>query len=99
MSYDDDIKEAPCEICKQPVDLRDNEDGNDNVEVTPTGYAHAGCFRATFAEAALWHYLSGNDLETAVGDLLCDLMHFADRKGVNFADALARGRGHHDDEI
>lgn len=36
---------------------------------------------------------------TKLGDLLCDLMHWADMMGVDFDYALDNGRGNYDAEI
>jgi hypothetical protein len=60
--------------------------------------------RAERAEAALVAYiehtgdsLRANDVETWVGDLLCDLRHFADAMGFEFnPDA---GEKNHDAEV
>lgn len=56
--------------------------------------------RAYWAEQAItvFRALSGTDLEDALGDLLCDLMHWADAQGYDFALALARAEDHHEAE-
>ena len=55
--------------------------------------------RETFAGRSLGQLLaeSGHDGDAldALGDLLGDLMHLADARGLDFADALERGRGHY----
>ena len=37
---------------------------------------------------------TGSDAETALGDLLCNLLHFAEQHEVNFESALESGRWH-----
>jgi hypothetical protein len=56
---------------------------------------HAGC-----ARAVLRHYRSvtGADRETALGDLLADLMHWSDRHNFDFDLALSRAQGHYEAE-
>ena len=48
--------------------------------------------RAAFADAALKAYMSRTscDCEDCVGDLLADLMHWCDKCGLSFAEALYR---------
>jgi hypothetical protein len=55
---------------------------------------------AESARAALRHYRSvtGADCETALGDLLADLMHWSDRHNFDFALALSRAQGHYEAE-
>jgi hypothetical protein len=53
---------------------------------------------AKTAHVALRNYRSGNDCETALGDLLTDLMHWSDRHDVDFDLALSRAHGHHEAE-
>jgi hypothetical protein len=36
--------------------------------------------------------------EDALCDLLCDLMHWCDRNGVQFGEQLQRGMGHYREE-
>jgi hypothetical protein len=38
------------------------------------------------------------NLEYILCDLLCDLMHYADGAGIDFATAYERSAGHHDHE-
>ena len=52
--------------------------------------------RAERAEAALAEY--GSDDE-ALRDILSDLMHWADRKGVDFSEELAFAEGHYEAEV
>jgi hypothetical protein len=52
--------------------------------------------RAEWAGAALRHFqcVTGTDYEDALGDLLCDLMHWCDRNNFDFELALFRAQGH-----
>jgi hypothetical protein len=56
--------------------------------------------RAEWAAAALRHFqcTTGADYEDALGDLLCDLMHWADRTKFDFDAALVRARMHYEAE-
>ena len=56
--------------------------------------------RARWAETALnsFRQETGADTEDALPDLLCDLMHLADRKGWNFEAELERARTHYEAE-
>lgn len=56
--------------------------------------------RAEWAASALRHFqcTTGADYEDALGDLLCDLMHWADRNNFDFEAALFRARGHYEAE-
>ncbi len=62
---------------------------------------HNNTRRAGWALSALLAFQDevGRDDESAVADLLCDLMHFCDAVGVTFAVELARGERHHDEEV
>jgi hypothetical protein len=53
--------------------------------------------RAKWAKAALQTFMqqTGVDYEDALGDLLCDLIHLADREPFDFDAALERARSHH----
>jgi hypothetical protein len=53
--------------------------------------------RAEWAAAALRHFqrMTGCDYEDSLGDLLGDLMHWADRNNFDFDAALARAQGHY----
>jgi hypothetical protein len=53
--------------------------------------------RAAWASAVLQQFrrLTGTDREDALGDLLCDLMHWSDRNNFDFELALDRARGHY----
>jgi hypothetical protein len=56
--------------------------------------------RAEWAAAAIRHFQchTGTDWEDAVADLLCDLIHFCDREGFDFAHELDRARMHYEAE-
>jgi hypothetical protein len=56
--------------------------------------------RAKWAASALEEFqsLSGTDYEDSLGDLLCDLMHWASAKNFDFDAALCRARSHYEDE-
>jgi hypothetical protein len=47
---------------------------------------------------ALFMQLTGTEHEDALGDLLADLMHWADRNQYDFDAALERARGHYEAE-
>ena len=42
--------------------------------------------------------MTGTDYEDALGDLLCDLMHWSDRSNFDFEAALSRARMHYEAE-
>ncbi len=56
--------------------------------------------RAAWAAAALHEFrrITGTDDEAALGDLLCDLMHWSDRNDCDFDAALSRARMHYEAE-
>ena len=56
--------------------------------------------RSTWAGRALavFMHITGTEEEDALGDLLADLMHWADRNQFDFDAALERARGHYDAE-
>ena len=64
--------------------------------MTPTNHD-----RAEWAAAALRHFqcTTGTDYADSLGDLLCDLMHFADANNFDFKAALTRARGHYAEEF
>jgi hypothetical protein len=53
--------------------------------------------RAEWAAVALRHFqcVTGSDYEDSLGDLLGNLMHWADRSNFDFDAALCRARGHY----
>jgi hypothetical protein len=57
--------------------------------------------RAASADAALTAYMSRTscDCEDCLADLLCDLMHWADKAQVNFAEEFRRARFHYCAEV
>ena len=65
-----------------------------NVPPDPEGINDS---RAEWAVYALVAFMSqtGTDRESAVTDLLCDLMHLADRDGSDFSADLERARMHY----
>jgi hypothetical protein len=56
--------------------------------------------RARWASAALSAFMkeTGADQEDALGDLLADLMHWADRNNYDFNAALDHARWHYETE-
>jgi hypothetical protein len=57
--------------------------------------------RAIWADDALstFRNATGCDHADSLGDLLCDLMHWADAHNFDFSSALARAEGHYAEEI
>jgi hypothetical protein len=57
--------------------------------------------RAASADAALKAYMSRTscDCEDCLADLLCDLMHWADKARVDFAGEFRRARFHYCAEV
>ncbi|CAN5142181.1 hypothetical protein BH10PLA2_BH10PLA2_34800 [soil metagenome] len=43
--------------------------------------------------------MHGEDLECAIADLVCDLLHLADQKGLNAQKILWRGNAHFEAEL
>jgi len=56
--------------------------------------------RAQWADEALTNFRRATrcDHEDSLGDLLCDLMHWADRNNFDFEAALIRAQGHYEAE-
>ena len=56
--------------------------------------------RAEWGACAIRHFQSHTciDLEDALADLLCDLMHFAGRNGFDFTHELRRSGMHYEAE-
>lgn len=56
--------------------------------------------RALWADAAIRAFMDvcRTEFEDSLGDLLCDLMHWADRAGFQFDLALERARCHYEAE-
>jgi hypothetical protein len=63
--------------------------------------APANAERAASADAALLAYMSRTpcDCEDSLADLLCDLMHWADKCRFSFAEELHRARCHYAAEV
>jgi hypothetical protein len=61
----------------------------------------ANAERAASADAALKAYMSRTscDCEDCLADLLCDLMHWADKARFNFAEEFRRGYFHYRVEL
>lgn len=57
--------------------------------------------RAEAAADALRHFqrATGTDDEGALGDLFCDLMHWASANNFDFDAALCRARGYYEEEV
>lgn len=57
--------------------------------------------RAAWAGIAMDAFTNevGTDFEDSLCDLLCDLMHWADRRGFDFSAELARATTHYDFEF
>jgi hypothetical protein len=56
--------------------------------------------RAEWAETSLRHFRSwtGAEYDDALGDLLCDLMHWCDRNDFDFEAVMDRARMHYEAE-
>ena len=63
--------------------------------------ASAFAERAASADAALKAYMSRTscDCEDCLADLLCDLMHWAEKCGLGFEGELYRARCHYTAEV
>jgi hypothetical protein len=57
--------------------------------------------RAGWAEQALTAFRSAtrSEYQDVLADLLCDLIHWADREGVDFEREFARACGYYRDEV
>jgi hypothetical protein len=68
--------------------------------VVPPDPDRSNADRASWAAVALNAFQdeTGADDEDALGDLLCDLMHWCDRSGYEMDVALERARGHYEAE-
>ncbi len=66
----------------------------------PPGHDGLNDYRSAWAGSALATFMlvTGTEAEDALGDLLADLMHWADRKGYDFDAALDRARFHYEAE-
>jgi len=56
--------------------------------------------RAEWADEAIKTFIkrTGTDFEDSLGDLLCDLMHWSDRNGIDFNTMLERAQDHYREE-
>jgi hypothetical protein len=56
--------------------------------------------RSSWADAAIAAFQdeTNTDIEDAVADLLCDLMHWCDRNMFDFDRELERGKNHYEEE-
>jgi hypothetical protein len=63
---------------------------------SPSNNQHAAC-----ADAAIRNFCkdTGCDLEDSLGDLLCDLMHWAKRERLDFELVLDQARSHFEAEV
>ncbi|MBO0838922.1 MAG: hypothetical protein J2P28_25880 [Actinobacteria bacterium] len=50
----------------------------------------------SFANRQYADGIYGEQLETVLGDMLADMMHYARRAGIDWTGALAQAEGHHD---
>jgi hypothetical protein len=66
----------------------------------PAGPQTTNADRTEWAASALRHFQcrAGCDYEDALGDLLCDLMHWSGRNNFDFETPLCRARGHYGEE-
>jgi hypothetical protein len=81
---------------EHPIILR--ADGGE-IEHSPEAVTNRT--RAAWAEACVSVFVqhTGCDREDSLGDLLCDLMHWAERHDFDFDIALDRARGHFEAEL
>ena len=73
----------------------------DTTKPLPADPENMNAERTEWASAALIEFrrISGADHEDALGDLLCDLMHWSDRNNFDFDAALFRAQMHYQAEI
>lgn len=73
----------------------------DTTKPLPADLDSMNANRAEWAAAALYEFrrLTGADYEDALGDLLCDLMHWSDSNNFDFEAALFRAQMHYQAEI
>ena len=63
--------------------------------------------RAMSAETGLLEYAFGkeggeefyDDAELVLSDFLTDLMHYAQRRGIDFVRCIERAKSHHEEEV
>lgn len=63
--------------------------------------APSNALRALWADESLQVFMARTrcDCEDSLADLLCDLMHWADKAGMSFSRELGRARFHYAAEI
>lgn len=56
--------------------------------------------RAGWADDCIAHFMgiTGAELEDALSDLLCNMMHWCDRNGLQFENELERANMHYNEE-
>ena len=90
----DDDSYADCPECHRHGALKDFRAKPSPLPPDPDGQ---NSHRGSWADKAISAFQSatGTDREDALSDLLADLMHWADRAGYGFNDALERARRHY----
>jgi hypothetical protein len=81
-------------------DAKSNNNAGQSNHILPPDPEHMNDDRAKWAQAALraFRKATGADEEEALGDLLCDLLHWSDRGNFDFEAALDRARMHYEAE-
>ncbi|EAQ81497.1 hypothetical protein [Blastopirellula marina] len=90
--YVNELNDDPQDECRPPSFSQTH--GTDGLPSDPEGMNDS---RADWATYGLEAFISqaGTDRESAMTDLLCNLMHLADRTGTHFEDELDRARMHY----
>jgi hypothetical protein len=93
--YVNELNDEQHDECRMPPFSQTH--GTDGLPSDPEGMNDS---RAEWATYALEAFISqsGTDRESAMTDLLCDLMHLADRMGTHFQGELDRARMHYSSE-
>ena len=63
--------------------------------MSPTNAERAGWARTAIGAFAFETNMRGEDLDTKIGDLLCNLIHLCDEEDLNFDDLVANAHDHH----
>lgn len=71
----------------------------DPEEMNESRAGWAGRAVDAFADEVFHRDEDREELDTVLGDLLCDLRHWCDRKGLNFHEILNRSNLHYAEEI